>query len=118
TTAAVGGSGNGAAPDLVARARAIVPLVAEQAEEGERRGALTDPVVDALHDAGLWAMWAPRELGGGELWPLASLDVFHDLAWADASTSWVLMAAALATGADGAFIGDEAAAQLYPRDGS
>jgi len=108
---------SGAERDLAELAMSLVGLVDANAEEGERRGALTEEVVGALHDAGLWAMWVPRELGGGELWPLASLDVFLHLAWADASTSWVLMAAALATGADGAFIGDEAAAQLYPRDG-
>jgi alkylation response protein AidB-like acyl-CoA dehydrogenase len=104
----------GAQPDLAALAKGLIPLVDEHAEEGERRGALTDEVVDALHDTGLWGMWVPRELGGGELYPVDSLHVLEDISYADASAGWVLMAAALATGCDAAYLGDEAVEKLFP----
>ena len=105
------------ASDLVEAARGMVALVDEHAVAAEAQGALTDGVVDALHDTGLWAMWVPRALGGGELGPVASLQVLETLSHADASVGWVLMAAALATGLDAAYLGDEAVAQLFPAGG-
>lgn len=113
-TAARGAVADGAEADLAALANDLIPLVDEHAEEGERRGALTDEVVDAIHDTGLWAMWVPRELGGGELYPVDSLHVLEDISYADASAGWVLMAAALATGCDAAYLGDEAVEKLFP----
>jgi alkylation response protein AidB-like acyl-CoA dehydrogenase len=113
-TATRGASGDGAAPDLVERAKGLIPLVDEHADEGERRGALADVVADAFHDAGLWGMWVPGVLGGGELEPVPSLEVLEHISYADASAGWVLMAAALATGADAAYVGDEAIETLFP----
>jgi len=105
---------DGAEPDLTALAKGLIGLVDEHAQEGEARGALADEVVDAFHDTGLWAMWVPRELGGGELDPVPSLEVLEAVSYGDASAGWVLMAGALATGADAAYLGDEAVEQLYP----
>src|ERR1700681_2467710 len=99
--------------DLVASARGLSELADSDAVEAEAQGALTDAVVEALHETGLWAMWVPRALGGGELEPVPSLEVIEHLSYGDASTGWVLMAGALATGADAAYLGDEAVAQLY-----
>jgi alkylation response protein AidB-like acyl-CoA dehydrogenase len=113
-TAAPGAVAEGTHADLAALAKDLIPLVDAHAEEGERRGVLTDEVVDALHDTGLWAMWVPRELGGGELEPVPSLEVLEHISYGDASAGWVLMAGALATGADAAYLGDEAVAQLFP----
>lgn len=104
--------------DLVEAAKALIPLVDEHAAEGERRGALADEVDDAFHESGLWAMWVPEVLGGGELEPVPSLEVLEHISYADASAGWVLMAGALATGCDAAYIGDEGAAEFHPNDGS
>ena len=109
-TATISGLGT----DLVAAAKGLIPLVDETAVAAEALGALTDDVVEALHVTGLWAMWVPRELGGGELEPVASLEVLEALSYGDASAGWVLMAAALATGMDAAYLGDEAVEQLFP----
>ena len=105
---------SGADTDLVAAAKDLVPLVDANAAAAEAQGALTEDVVEALHETGLWAMWVPRELGGGELEPVPSLEVLEALSYGDASAGWVLMAGGLATGMDAAFIGDEAAAALFP----
>jgi indole-3-acetate monooxygenase len=102
-----------ARPDLVAAARGLSPLADARAADAEARGALTDDVVEALHDTGLWAMWVPRSLGGSELEPVPSLEVVEQLSYADASTGWVLMAGALATGTDNAYLGDEAVEELF-----
>ena len=85
-------------PELLDEARRLEALIDEHAAEGDERGRLSDPVVDALHDAGMFGMWVPKELGGSELDPVSSLKVIDQLAYADASTGWVTMAAGLAIG--------------------
>jgi indole-3-acetate monooxygenase len=104
----------GGAQDLVEAAKGLIPLVDQDAAEGEQRGALTDAVDDAFHDTGLWAMWVPEVLSGAELEPVPSLEVLEHVSYGDASAGWVLMAGALATGCDAAYIADEAAAELFP----
>src|SRR5262245_55685157 len=99
--------------DLPGRARSLVPLLDRDAEAGEERQALTDEVVDALHREGLWGMWVPRALGGAELDPVPSLEVIEQLSYGDPSAGWVLMAAALAIGTGGAYLGDEAVGRLF-----
>ena len=100
-------------PDLVAAARELIAVADAGAAEAEVRGQLGDDLVEAFHETGLWAMWTPCECGGSELEPVPSLEVLEHISYGDASAGWVLMAAALATGADAAYIGDEAAAELY-----
>jgi alkylation response protein AidB-like acyl-CoA dehydrogenase len=99
--------------DLVAAARELIAVADAGAAAAEARGSLGDDLVEAFHESGLWAMWTPRECGGFELEPLPSLEVLEHISYGDASAGWVLMAAALATGADAAYIGEEAAAELY-----
>ncbi|MFC5236841.1 acyl-CoA dehydrogenase family protein [Pseudonocardia zijingensis] len=99
--------------DLVAAARDLQPLLRDHAAASEQAGELVAPVADALHDSGLFGMWVPRPLGGAELDPLSSVQVVQTLAEADPSAAWVLMAAALATGTGGAYLGDEAVAAMF-----
>ena len=100
-------------PELLERARSIDPLLREYADEADKIGKLSDPVVDALHENGLFGMWVPRDLGGSELDPITSLEVVSQLAYSDASAGWVTMAASLAIGTGGAYLGDEAVSQLF-----
>jgi alkylation response protein AidB-like acyl-CoA dehydrogenase len=101
---------------LIEAARGLQDLIDEQAPAAEAQGQLTEPVVEALHEVGMFGMWTPRELGGSELWPRASLQVLETLSWADPSVCWVVMAASLATGTGGAYLPDEAVAQLFAGD--
>jgi alkylation response protein AidB-like acyl-CoA dehydrogenase len=103
----------GTATDLPRRARELFPLLDEHAAAGDAQGRLTDEVVEALHRERLWGMWVPAPLGGSELDPVSSLEVIESLAYGDPSTAWVLMAAALAIGTGGAYLGDEAAEELF-----
>jgi len=114
STAAGSAASNGKQADLVEAAKGLMELVDRDATAAETLGQLTDEVEEAFHETGLWGMWVPQTLGGAELWPIASLHVLEDTSYADPSAGWVLMAAALATGCDAAYMGDEAAAQLYP----
>ena len=53
--------------DLPERARSVATIADKHAEEGDRNGQLSQPVVDALHRERLLAMWVPQSLGGAEL---------------------------------------------------
>src|SRR5689334_13897665 len=95
-------------------AQAVAAVAKECAETGDRNGQLAAPVVEAFHREGVLGMWVPRALKGGlELGPLASMDILEQVSYADPSAGWVLMAASLATGTGGAYLGDEAVAQLF-----
>ena len=100
-------------PELLDEARRLEALIDEHAAEGDERGRLSDPVVDALHDAGIFGMWVPKALGGSELDPVSSLKVIDQLAYADPSTGWVTMAAGLAIGTGAAYLGDQAVEEIF-----
>jgi alkylation response protein AidB-like acyl-CoA dehydrogenase len=99
---------------MLKQAEAVAAIASECAEAGDQEGRLAAPVVDAFHREGLLGMWVPRSLrGGAELAPLASLQILEAVSYGDPSAGWVLMAASLATGTGGAYLGDEAVAQLF-----
>lgn len=102
-----------AGSDLVERARGLRSLIDEHADAGDARGELAPEVVDALHENRIFGMWVPQSLGGSELNPIASLELIEELTAADASTGWVTMAASLAIGTGGAYLGDKAVEQLF-----
>src|SRR5262245_59615014 len=103
-------------PDLLDRARGLTPLLDEQGDWGDKNGRLSDAVVDALHENGIFGMWVPRDLGGSELDPISSLQVIEQLTSGDASAGWVTMAASLAIGTGAAYLGDEAVDQIFGGD--
>jgi alkylation response protein AidB-like acyl-CoA dehydrogenase len=74
---------------------------------------LTNDVIEAFHRDGLFAMWVPASLGGGELDPLPSLEVLDWIAYGDPSAGWTLMAGAIAIGVAGAYLAEEAVAELF-----
>jgi alkylation response protein AidB-like acyl-CoA dehydrogenase len=75
---------------LVERASALKPLIAREADEAEQTRRLTQPVVSALIENGLYRALLPRSIGGHE----APLEIFmqiqEEVAKADASTAWCL----------------------------
>ncbi len=79
-----------AALDLVERARALAPLISNEADEIERRRRLTPAVTAALIENGLYRALLPQSLGGTEA-PLAIfMQMQEEIAKADASTAWCL----------------------------
>lgn len=101
------------APSLVDRAKVVATIADQHADEGDRQGRLSQPVVDALHRERLLAMWVPRSLDGAELDPVSSLRVIESLSYGDPSTGWVAMAASLAIGTGAAYLKDEAVDELF-----
>lgn len=76
--------------DLIARARAIAPLIAGEAGEIERTRRLTPSAVDALIGNGLYRSLLPQSLGGSEAPPEIFMQMLEEIAKADASTAWCL----------------------------
>ncbi|WP_298877448.1 acyl-CoA dehydrogenase family protein [uncultured Bradyrhizobium sp.] len=75
---------------LVARARAIAPLIADEADEIERTRRLTPKVVSALIENGFYRALLPQSLGGSEAPPDIFMQMLEEIAKADASTAWCL----------------------------
>ncbi|GAA3549470.1 acyl-CoA dehydrogenase family protein [Nonomuraea rosea] len=98
---------------LLDRARELRPLIEREADAAEAQGRLTDPVVDALHESGLFGEWVPVSLGGAELSPQELIAVIEEVSYADASTGWVLMATTLENGTAGAYLGDAAVERIF-----
>jgi alkylation response protein AidB-like acyl-CoA dehydrogenase len=74
--------------DPIERARTLAPTIAAQGDAIEAQRRLTPAVVDALHEAGLYRLLLPRDLGGAEL-DLADFSLaIEELAKADGSTAW------------------------------
>src|SRR5947209_10054264 len=76
--------------DLVERARALAPLIAREADEIERTRRLTQPVVSALIENGLYRGLLPKSAGGSEVAPEIFMQMLEEIAKADASTAWCL----------------------------
>ena len=77
------------APDPIARARALAPLLREHAAEGEALRQLAEPVHRALAAGGFYRLWVPEELGGSETPPRTALEAIEELAVGDGSAAWV-----------------------------
>jgi alkylation response protein AidB-like acyl-CoA dehydrogenase len=100
-------------PELLERARSLEPLFKEHAQWGDQNGRLHDEVVEALHENRIFGMWVPRELGGSELDPISAMKLVDQLTYSDASTGWVTMAASLAIGTGGAYLGRQAVDEIF-----
>src|ERR1700691_4002612 len=76
--------------DWVARAAALVPMIAAAADRIEAERRIVPDVVTALHEAGLFGMLLPVSLGGGAADIVEFNQVIETIAAADASTAWCL----------------------------
>ncbi|MGH8880756.1 MAG: acyl-CoA dehydrogenase family protein, partial [Stackebrandtia sp.] len=82
----------GTPPDqLLAAATALVPLLAEQAEEGERQRRISDITAKALRDAGMFRLGTPARFGGHSAGVRRCMEVTAELARGDGSASWIAM---------------------------
>ena len=70
--------------DLLARARALLPLLESASDTMEASRRLPPAVVEALHDAALFRLLLPRFLAGGEVDPVTFVHVIEAIAMADA----------------------------------
>jgi alkylation response protein AidB-like acyl-CoA dehydrogenase len=88
-----GGTGDVAADkSLIARARALEPVIRRHSEITERERRLAPPVLQAMREAGLFRMFTPRGLGGLETDPVTVARVAEEIASYDSAAGWVLQA--------------------------
>lgn len=107
-----------ASTPLAERAKEIVGLLDQHATFADQQGRLAPEVVEAYRVAELTKMWVPKELGGSELSPLQALEVLSLTAFGDASAGWVHMAASLAVGVAGSYLGETAVEELFGNGGN
>jgi alkylation response protein AidB-like acyl-CoA dehydrogenase len=69
----------------------IRPLIMENAANAEANRQLSGVVYDAMYQAGLFAMLAPKARGGFELHPIESLRVWEAVARIDSAAAWNLV---------------------------
>ena len=83
--------------ELLQRVAKITPLLNDTAAESEHRRTLCEEAVDALHQAGLFGLWSPTEVGGYDADLVTQVDVMIEVARADMSACWTLMIGASIT---------------------
>ena len=104
-----------ATEDLLNVARALEPIIRQHADEAESNRRLSQAVVHAMAEAGLFRMWVPQALGGLEVPPLTLYRVIEEVARLDGSTGWCLMIGG-ASSVTGAFVADQAAEDMFGRN--
>jgi alkylation response protein AidB-like acyl-CoA dehydrogenase len=102
---------------LVDKARALRPLIEQDAARAETETTTTKAVVDAIAEAELFWILVPRELGGAEAGIEDALGVFEELAYADGSTGWSTMANVTSSCFASIYTSDDAAKTMFNADG-
>ncbi len=76
--------------DLLTAVERIRPLIQEHAPRAEADRHLSGTVYDAMHQAGLFAMMAPKSRGGYEMHPVDCMKVWEAIARIDPAAAWNL----------------------------
>ena len=101
--------------ELLDAVERIGPLIRQHAAEAESDRRLSGVVNDAMYDAGLFSMLAPRAHGGLELHPVEAMRVWEAVARLDSAAAWNLVMNQCIS-AYAAWMSPEGAEALY-RDG-
>ena len=75
---------------LLNRVEEIAPIIRRHADEAEQQRRLSQPVVDAMIQAGFYRMARPKAFGGLELDPLTIFRVVEEIARIDSAAAWNL----------------------------
>lgn len=103
-------------PDVLAVARSLTPLIESEAERSEAEGTMTQAVVDAVAEAGLFWIMVPTEVGGLGADIGTCLAVFEELAYADGSAGWSIMANATSSCFAAVYLEDAALDAMFGGD--
>ncbi len=98
---------------LMAAVEKVQDTLVNGAAEAEANATLPAATVDALYQSGILALKLPTELGGAEADPVTQLDVIEAVSRIDPSAGWCVMIGATCVGLPGAFLPDEAVAQMF-----
>jgi len=100
---------------LLHEVEVIRPIIEEHAASAEANRQLSSVVYDAMYNAGLFAMLAPKAHGGLELHPIEAMQVWESIARSDSAAAWNLVMNQ-AVAAYAAWLPAEGAQELF-RDG-
>lgn len=84
-----------------------------EALASEQLGTMTPRVVQAIKDAGLFWMLLERKVGGAQADMADCMRAWEEIAAADASAGWSLMANSTGTAVPYAYCSEEAVAEIY-----
>jgi alkylation response protein AidB-like acyl-CoA dehydrogenase len=101
-------------PALLDRIDALGSSLDAEADAAEVLGRLPGHTARALLDTGIVRAELPQSLGGYEFAPTQLIETVERLSYHDAAAGWTMFALQLVTGSTAAFIGDVAAADLFP----
>lgn len=101
-------------PGWLERIRALGPMIDAAAAADPDATELSRAVVDALDAEGVFAMMAPREVGGAEAAPDELIDAISELSYWDGSAGWYAHAVMTGGSVAGAYLGDRAVAAIFP----
>jgi alkylation response protein AidB-like acyl-CoA dehydrogenase len=101
-------------PALLDRIDALGGSLDAEADAAEDLGRLPEHTARALLDAGIVRAELPKSLGGHEFTPRQLIETVERLSCHDAAAGWTMFALQLVTGSTAAFIGEAAAADLFP----
>lgn len=76
--------------DILQRIAALAPLVTAHQRDFDSDRRLSQPVVEAMVEADLFRLWAPRKFGGAEVSPRALVDIVEAASAIDASFGWCI----------------------------
>ncbi|QMU69385.1 acyl-CoA dehydrogenase family protein [Streptacidiphilus sp. P02-A3a] len=102
------------ATEILARARALAPVLRARAAESEQLRRPPADVVELLRDTGVFRMGWGREWGGPELTSMDQIRVVEALAYGDASAAWCGAIGAL-TGPVTSFLDQDVVKEVFPR---
>lgn len=98
---------------LLAAVESVRDTVVAGADEAEAQATLPLATVQALDDAGLFALKLPAVLGGAEADLVTQLEVLEAVSYLDTSAGWCLLIGASAVAGLGAFLAQNAVAQVF-----
>jgi alkylation response protein AidB-like acyl-CoA dehydrogenase len=99
-------------PEAVERIRPVIEAHRDEAES-ERR--LSDAVVSAMKNEGLFKLWLPKEMGGAELDLLTYLKTVEEIARIDSAAGWIFANSATSA-VQAAFLPEDGAREVYGGD--
>ena len=76
---------------IITTAHDLQPLIRQHLVEGEQRARLTNEVVTAVGQAGLFRLYAPQEVGGLEVPPPVALAAIEAVSAADPAVGWYML---------------------------
>jgi len=106
-------AGDGLRARLLAGVERIRPILAAQCEAEEQQARLSRASADALYDAGVLHMKAPRVLGGEEADLVTQYEVIEAVSRINPAAGWCTMTGATSIAIPGAFLSNEGVATMF-----